>query len=183
MDRSVEYIPLTMFRPNLECIPEAPLPPGYSIRLYRDGDRDAWARIETSAGEFTSIEQGRQAFDREFGAHVEEMPSRSLFLEADGAGAIGTTTAWWGDFRGETIGMIHWVSIMDGFHGRGLSKPLLAAALLLLAKFHDSAHLHTQTYSWRAVGLYEKFGFLRIDESEDDHRGWSIVDECLGRGR
>jgi ribosomal protein S18 acetylase RimI-like enzyme len=183
MDRSVEYISLTMFRPNLERIPQASLPAGYAIRPYRDGDRETWARIESAAGEFETIEQGRQAFDREFGAHLAEMPNRSLFLEAEGAGTIGTTTAWWGDFRGETIGMIHWVAIMDKFHGRGLSKPLLAAALSLLARFHDSALLHTQTHSWRAIGLYEKFGFLRVDETEEDHRGWAIVDACLARGR
>jgi ribosomal protein S18 acetylase RimI-like enzyme len=183
MDRSVEYIQLKMYRPTLDDIPDAPLPTGYSIRPYRDGDREAWARIETGAGEFATVEEGRTAFDREFGAHLDEMPPRSLFLEAEGIGPVGTTTAWWGQFRGETIGMIHWVGITESFHGRGLSKPLLAAALHRLAQFHSSAHLHTQTHSWRAIALYEKFGFKRVDETESDHRGWAIVDECLFRSR
>lgn len=182
MDRSIEHIELIMHRPNLLDIPAASLPPEYSIRHYQDGDRENWARIEMSAGEFTELERACAIFDRDFGDHLAEAERRMLFLEADGFGPIGTTTAWWGEFRGETIGMIHWVAIKDGFHGRGLSKPLLAAALSLMAEFHSSAHLHTQTHSWRAIGLYEKFGFLRVDETEDEHRGWAIVDECLARG-
>jgi ribosomal protein S18 acetylase RimI-like enzyme len=183
MDRSVEHIELTMYRANLRDIPVAQLPPGYSLRHYRDGDREHWASIEMSAGEFSTLEQARSKFDREFGDHLGDAEQRMLFLEADGVGPIGTTTAWWGEFRGETIGMIHWVAIKAEFHGRGLAKPLLAAALSLMTQFHSSAHLHTQTHSWRAIGLYEKFGFLRVDETEEEHRGWAIVDECLGRGR
>lgn len=183
MDRSIEHIELVMYRPNLLDVPVASLPLGYSLRSFQDGDREHWAGIEMSAGEFTTMERAREIFDRDFGGHLDEAKRRMLFLEADDVGPIGTTSAWWGEFRGETIGMIHWVAIKEEFHGRGLSKPLLAAALSLMARFHSSAHLHTQTHSWRAIGLYEKFGFLRVDETEDDHRGWAIVDECLARGR
>ncbi len=183
MDHSLEYIGLTMFRPNLRDIPAVPLPPGYSIRLFRDGDRENWAQIEMSAGEFTTIERAREAFDRDFGDHIPDVKRRMLFLEVDGVGPMGTTTAWWGEFRGEEIGLIHWVALKSEYHGRGLSSPLLVAALSLMAEFDHSAHLHTQTHSWRAIGLYQKFGFQRVDETDEEHRGWAIVDECLGRRR
>lgn len=183
MDRSVEHIELTMFRPDLRDIPAAVLPPGFSARLYVDGDRENWAEIEMSAGEFTTLERAREAFDHDFGSDIPEVKRRMLFLEADGKGAIGTTTAWFAEFRGETIGLIHWVALKAEYHGQGLSKPLLAAALGLMSEFDSAAHLHTQTTSWRAIGLYEKFGFLRVDETDDDHRGWAIVDECLARPR
>ncbi len=181
MDRSVEYIELVMHRPNLLDLPDAPLPAGFSIRGYQDGDRETWAEIEVSAGEFGTMENGRLGFDREFGSELELVPERMLFLEADGIGPIGTTTAWYNTFRGERIGLIHWVAIKSEFHGRGLSKPLLAAALSRMSQFHDAAHLHTQTHSWRAIGLYEQFGFLRVDETEQEHRGWAIVDEKLAQ--
>lgn len=183
MDNSVEHIELTMFRADLENVTVVSPPPGFSLRLFRDGDRENWARIETSAGEFTNVETALAIFDRDFGDHIPEMKRRSLFLEAEGLGPIGTTSAWWGDFRGETIGMIHWVAISPDFQGRGLSSPMLSAALSLLGTFHQSAHLHTQTTSWRAIGLYQKFGFQRIDETAEEHRGWAIVDDCLARPR
>lgn len=179
MDKSVEHIELVMYRPNLDAIPRAELPVGFSIRPFRDGDRTNWARIEMNVGEFSTIERAEEVFDREFGEHLPEMPKRSLVLEANGAGAIGTTTAWWGGFRGETIGMIHWVAIEPEFHGRGLSKPLLTAAMELLATFHSSAFLGTQTESWRAIGLYQSYGFERVIETDGHRRGWAIVDERL----
>jgi ribosomal protein S18 acetylase RimI-like enzyme len=181
MDKSVEHIELVMFRPHLEDIPQAELPSGFSLRRFRDGDRSNWARIETAVGEFSSVEDAEAGFDREFGAHISEMPRRSLVLEADGAGAIGTTTAWWGGFRGETIGMIHWVAIDPAYQGRGLSKPLLSAAMELLATLHTSAFLGTQTWSWRAIGLYQSYGFQRVIETEEHRRGWAIVDARLAR--
>jgi GNAT superfamily N-acetyltransferase len=181
VEKGLEHIELIMYRPDFRGIPEAVLPDGFSIRHYREGDRETWVEIEMNVGEFSTVERGIEVFEREFGANVSEMPARCLFLEADGVGPIGTTTAWWGDFRGETIGMIHWVAIKEEFHGRGLSKPLLAAAMNLLAQFHTSSFLNTQTWSWRGIGLYQSFGYHRITETEDDHRGWAIVDECLGR--
>jgi ribosomal protein S18 acetylase RimI-like enzyme len=183
MDRSVEHIGLTMFRPDLRDIPAVVLPPGYSIRLYRDGDRENWAKIEMSAGEFSTLDRGLEAFDHDFGSDLGEVERRMLFLEADGIGPIGTTTAWFAEFRGEAIGLIHWVALKSEHHGRGLSKPLLAAALSRMSGFDSAAHLHTQTNSWRAIGLYETFGFQRVDETDIDHRGWAIVDECLSRPR
>ncbi|CAN5590746.1 GNAT family N-acetyltransferase [soil metagenome] len=183
MDRSVEHIGLRMFRPNLDDVPVVALPAGYSIRLYRDGDRENWAKIETSAGEFSTLDRGLEAFDHDFGSDIPEVKRRMLFLEADGVGPIGTTTAWFGEFRGETIGLVHWVALKSEYHGRGLANPLLAAALGLMSTFDTSANLQTQTTSWRAIGLYQKFGFQRVDETEDHHRGWAIVDECLSRPR
>jgi ribosomal protein S18 acetylase RimI-like enzyme len=183
MDKSVDHIELVMYRPDLENVPWFELPEGFSLRHYRDGDRAHWARIETNVGEFSTIERAEAVFDREFGANLEAMPERSLVLEADGSGPIGTTTAWWGDFRGERIGMIHWVAIVEEFHGRGLAKPLLSAAMQLLARFHTSAFLGTQTESWRAIGLYQSFGFERVIETDAHRRGWAIVDERLAGRR
>jgi len=181
MDRSVEHIEFVMYRPNLDALPDAPLPEGFSIRTLQDGHREHWAAIEMSAGEFSTMEKARSMFDNQFGSELDLVKERMLFLEEDGVGPIGTTTAWFGDFRGERIGMIHWVALEAEYHGRGLSRPLLRAALEHMRQFHSAAHLHTQTYSWRAIGLYESFGFERVDETEDEHRGWAIVDEKLAQ--
>jgi ribosomal protein S18 acetylase RimI-like enzyme len=181
VEKRLERIDLYMYRPDFVGLPETVLSDGYSIRHYREGDRETVAEIEVNVGEFATVEQGIEEFDQEFGAHLSEMPARCLILEAEGIGPIGTITAWWGDFRGETIGRITWVAIKEEFQCRALSKPLLAAAMNLLAQHHSSAYLHTLTRNWRGIGLYQSFGFHRIDESEADHRGWAIVDQCLAR--
>jgi len=179
MDHSVEHIEFAMVRDDLRDLPDFPLPAGYHLRQFEPGDERHWARIEMGAGEFSTVDAGLAYFRGEFGPYPDEMSERSLILEADGVGPIGTTTAWFGAFQGRPLGRIHWVAIIPEFHGRGLSKPLVGAALHILARHHDAAYLTTQTTSWRAVGLYLQLGFQPVIESLDDERAWAIVTEKL----
>jgi ribosomal protein S18 acetylase RimI-like enzyme len=84
-----------------------------------------------------------------------------------------------GTFEGELIGMIHWVAIEPAYQGRGLAKPLLATALQRLAQDHQRAFLGTQTTSYRAVGLYLKYGFVPVITTDSDRRAWAIVEALL----
>ncbi len=175
----IEHIEFTMIRHDLNDIPPVELPEGYRIRTFRDGDIANWCRIETSVDEFPTIEKAERYFEREFGPQIELMGDRSFMLETSGGEAIGTTTAWMGTFEGDLIGLIHWVAIDPDYQGRGLAKPLLATALHRLARDHQRAFLGTQTTSYRAVGLYLKFGFEPVLETDTDRRAWAIVETLL----
>lgn len=175
----IEHIEFAMVRPNLRDIPVAALPPGYNIRLFRPGDEEAWRRIEMAVGEFSSDDRARQQFSREFGARLDAMASRCYFLETAEGEAVGTTTAWMGEFQGDLIGRIHWVAIAPEHQGRGLSKPLLSTALERLAQEHDRAYLTTQTTSYRAVGLYASYGFEPVIETDSHRRAWALVQSLL----
>ena len=65
-DTSVEMIELTMALDCLDDLPAHPLPEQYGCRAYRPGDELHWARIETSAGEFSKVEAGLRRFEGEF---------------------------------------------------------------------------------------------------------------------
>jgi ribosomal protein S18 acetylase RimI-like enzyme len=176
----IEHIEFKMVRRDLNDIPPVTLPEGYHIRSFRDGDIANWCRIETSVDEFSTIERAERYFDREFGPQIELMGDRSFMLETSDGVAIGTTTAWFGTLDGELMGKIHWVAIDPAYQGRGLAKPLLATALHRLVRDHQRAFLETQTTSYRAVGLYLKYGFEPVLESETDRRAWAIVEDLLG---
>ena len=175
----IEHIEFTMIRRDLNEIPPVNLPEGFRIRTFRDGDIANWCRIETSVDEFSTIENAERYFDREFGPHIELMADRSFMLETSDGEAIGTTTAWMGTFQGEPVGKIHWVAIDPAYQGLGLAKPLLASAMHRLASEHPRAYLETQTTSYRAVGLYLKYGFEPVLETESDRRAWAIVEALL----
>ena len=96
----MKRIKLKMFRDNLENIPQFDLPEGYSIRKFREGDEIEWAKIETAAEEFKTVEDALKRFDKEFGSNIEEMKHRCLFIENEDWEAIGTTSAWFGDLDG-----------------------------------------------------------------------------------
>lgn len=172
----VERIPVTMIREDLENLPSYPLPAGYQIRAFRPGEEEVWAAIETAAGEFWSVEQARAHFAREFGAHLDEMQSRCLFLETTAGGPIGTTTAWYhASFRGKDHGRIHWVGIHPDYQGRGLAKPLVGAALARLAQAHRRAYLTTQTTSWIAIKVYLDCGFTPLPGTPRFEDAWELI--------
>ena len=57
MDRNVPWIGLEMRLDSLEALPRFELPGAYGWRYFRPGDeREAWAPIEISAGEFEDME-------------------------------------------------------------------------------------------------------------------------------
>lgn len=178
---SIPYFGLTMVRPNMLDIPEAAMPEGYSIRTYRAGDEEHWARIEQAAGEFKSAEAALRRFREEFGGYTDAMEQRCLFVTDERGDPIGTTTAWFGELDGRVNGRIHWVAIVPEHQGKKLAKPLLSNALRTMAQFHDKAYLTTQTTSYIAVGMYLKYGFEPVIRTPECADGWKLMERLLGR--
>ena len=182
-DHTVPNIDLAMRRDTLERLPEIPLPQGYTLRFYQPGDEHHLARIERSAEEFQTDADALAGFEKYYGAHRQALPERMLFLlDADGL-PVGTATAWTdrpAPLEGEE-GRLHWVGIAREHQGKGLSKPLVAAALhRLQALGHQDAYLTTQTPSWVAIRVYLQLGFHpAYGHHEKEQEGWAIVREKL----
>ena len=179
-ERALEHISLAMIKEDLTDLPSHALPPGYGLRTYRPGDERCWAEITVSVDEFKEVDRALAYFADEFGAERDKMAERCIFLQDAAGRAIGTTTAWYNAcFHGRKLGRIHWVAIRPDCQGRGLAKPLMAAAMERLAELHDGAYLTTQTTSARAIRMYLDFGFTPSIISDDCHRGWGILAAIL----
>ena len=175
-DTSVEKVHLAMELDSLENLPQHPLPQRYGWRFYQPGDELHWARIETSAGEFSQIEGGLRRFERDF-PDQETLPERMMFL-TDGGVPFATVTAW---FEPDGAGLLHYVAIDAAHQGQGLSRALTCLGMnRLRALGHACARLDTQTYSWVAIRVYHEFGFRPVIHGMDDMRGWRIVSEKTG---
>ena len=181
LEVGMEQIPVTMVRDDLENLPDYALPGGYRVRTFRRGEERLWAEIEVSAGEFEgSLDLALERFDAEFGVDIEGMESRGLFLETDGGYAIGTATGWYNpDFLGQDYGRIHWVGIRPEYHGRGLGRPLVGAAMRRLAESHKRAYLHTLSPRLAAIRIYLDFGFRPLPMRADCERAWRMIGEEL----
>lgn len=172
----MEFIHVTMIRETLAGLPRYPCPSGYKFHLYEDGDVRHWADIETSAGEFESIDKARAHFLKEFGPFQEEMARRCVFLTTDEGRYAGTATAWYNsDFRDGEFGRIHWVGIHRDFQGKGLGKPLMSEAMDVLGRYHSRAYLTTQTTSAIAIKIYLDFGFAPLFVRESCARAWRLL--------
>ncbi len=172
-----------MTRADLNNIPAYSLPEGFKLRLFKKGEQTDWARVETAAYEFESEEQALARFNEEFGPHLDEFSKRCLFLENPAGEVIGTTTGWYGKEEewDEVIGRIHWVSIVPEYQGKGLGKPLLTAAMKVMAKYHDEAYLSSRTTNYRALNMYRQHGFIPLVRNAYEEEAWVLVEEKLDR--
>ena len=177
-DPRIRYYELVLER-SLDSVPERALPEGYSFAWYAPGDRDEWIRIEQSAREFDSFEEGVGAWERYYARYEELLPGRMLFVLDPGGRKAATATAFF-DVRREDDGvnaMLHWVSVRRDEQGKGLSKPLILRTLARMKELgYRRAAVPTQTNTWLACRIYLDLGFRPIPENAEHSRmGWRIV--------
>ena len=175
----MEYIPVTMLRQDLADIPQHPLPVGFSMRLFRDGDGGTWSGVWQAAEPHKTMKA--EMFEREFSHDLPSMPRRCYFLVSPAGRDIGTVTAWYvRSYRGRPWGLIHYVAIVQEFQGRGLAKPMVTVAMNRLRLLgHRRAMLRTQTPRIVAIKTYLDFGFVPDMTAKDAHHAWSLVREVL----
>ena len=184
LDDRIRYYELLLER-ELDDLPVHPLPEGYRFVFYRPGDREDWLDIERSAKEFDSRERGLELWQRYFGGHEEQLPRQMLFVQEEATGEkVATASAYFDVIHGDPSGSawLHWVAVRRDRQGQGLSKPLVAKALAVMAERGDThAKVPTQTTSWLAVKVYLDLGFRPIPQNAVNSReGWRIVRALTG---
>ncbi len=145
---------LVMTIQNLECLPTAPLPPGYSLRAFRMGDEKAWERIILGAfGRFRSFSE-KIATDSHF------RPERVLFVCHLEEGPVATACAWHVPYTPEHIGYLYMVGALRAHRGKGLGYAVCLAALNQMVRDKKtSAILVTDSSRLAAIKTYLKLGF------------------------
>jgi len=177
----IEYFKVQMFRPNMDSITLYSLPPGYSIQLYKPDSNDdqKWAEIATAAGEFRSVQQGQEYFQKRFmsdkNSHL--LPERLYFLINSEGRYIGQAMAWADKFNGEEQGSLFWVSIIPEYQGKKLAKPLVSIVFKKIGEYSNKCFLHTQTTSWRAINMYDDFGFKPYMGTENSEKAWKLLSD------
>lgn len=147
---------------DLEDLKVPVLPDGYSYKMFESGDEIAWAKLEVLVGEFDCFEDASACFAKTFLTHEELLADRVCFIVNPEGEIVSTTSAWFktnGDIR---FPLIHWVSTSPKEQGKGLGKAIVLFALsrfLVVEPDADFIFLHTHTWAYKAVGMYQKMGF------------------------
>ncbi len=157
-----------MVRPDLENLPDYPLPDGYVLDSWRPGDDHEWLRIHLLADYYNDFTE--DTFRATYGIDDRLWAERIFLLRVRGGPTIGTAAAWWDDnWQGraggpESWGQVHWVAIVPSHQGRGLARPLISATLHRLRDLgHTRAFLSTNSVRENAIRLYESFGFAETE--------------------
>ena len=165
LDKSIPYKDLIMkWEGNRQCLQPVCVPPGYRLRTWREGDQKNWVRIQKEAGEFgdMTLSQAEEWFLQEYGDRKEELSFRCLFAESMDGEADGVCMAWTEvGTDGSLIPSLHWLAVRDTKKGQGIGTALVRESLRIFAgRGEIPVFLHTQPWSYEAVGLYLKAGFF-----------------------
>ena len=166
LDKSVPYFDVLMHRKKGAPITRCALPEGFRFEWFQPGDEKAWARIETSVLEFADEMDALIYFQQEYLSFQAELARRCLFVVTAEGEKIATGTAWWCYTGVRRDPWLHWVAVKPEYQGLGIGKAMVSHITTSMAEIEGDRdfYLHTQTWSHRAIKLYEKLGYAITDE-------------------
>jgi len=192
LDKSIPFIGVIMVKTNTAEYPRFQLPEGYSFSGYREGFEAQWADIIHSVGETDTLGKARDIFEREFMPYPDLLPKQCLFVLDQGGRAVATASLWHGDHFGKSLKRVHWVATRPEHQGKGLVKALMTKLLDVYNElgFKDFIYLTTQTWSYKAINIYMKFGFepylgekpvnWQVDDYAEKNRlAWKMINEKI----
>lgn len=162
-------------------LPVQNVPEGYSLSNYRSAaDVRPW--IECCKRGLIADDAGEEVFDSRIRNYPDVCMETDVFFLDYLGDHVGTATAiYHPDGR---WGELHMVGIREDFRGKGLGRPLNAAALnKLLAQ--DVRYIMLTTDEWRkpAIRSYLSAGFLPVEYDVGMRERWLGVMESLGIAR
>ncbi|MGM9904214.1 MAG: GNAT family N-acetyltransferase [Enterococcus sp.] len=169
LDKSVPYAEIWMSRPLDLSLPSYTLDTNYHFEMYRPGAEQDWACIETAVGEFESVGEAMDYFEKTFTPYPEELNKRMFFVVDQNNERVATCTAWEKTRHGKKYPVFHWLAVKPEHQGKGIAKSLTIEVLRCFQKIanYGPVFLSTQTWSYPAVRLYQNLGFTFMTEKFD----------------
>lgn len=161
IDNKIEYRNIIMRCDKIEDGAYADLPEDYCIEKYSVGMEKTWTAIQKAAGEFASDsdEEVQSYFLNRF--NNEKLMNRCLFLkDIQTKKYVGTCIAWEEEYNGKTIPVLHWLAVADEYADKGFAR-IIITQIMKLFRIEERypIYLHTQPWSYKAIKLYNDFGF------------------------
>ena len=161
LDKSIPFYNVLMERKKGKPMFQYDLPEGFRFVLFKPGDEQEWAEIETSVLEFDKVDDALYYFSESYMKYMDELMQRCLFIEDPEGKKVATITTWWTFTGTRRDPWIHWVAVRPEYQGLGLGKALVSKGMkhLIALEGDRNVYLHTQTWSYKAIGIYQKASF------------------------
>jgi mycothiol synthase len=159
-----------MERPDLNAIPDVPLPEGFTFRPGPKGDpREVWDVVVSAFKDhFGGMDDSEEAYQ----GHLSDPnrdPSLWVLVEHEGR-IVGTALNRISRAENEALGVkrgrVNAVAVLRDYRRRGLGRSIVAESLRVLRKAGmSSATLGVDAQNPHgALGLYESLGFAVVEE-------------------
>ena len=154
-----------------------PIPDGYTLRTYRQGDTAAYVRLMQRSG-FNNWDEAKAQ-----GVFDTMYPDALFFIVHSASGVLACTAAAQNkpDKYHPGGGEMGWVATDPDHRGKGLSYITVSLATRrLLAEGHASVFLKTDDSRLPAIRVYLNLGFLPFLYLPDMNERWQAVCAALG---
>lgn len=159
VDKSIPFFDIIM-RNDAPKFVQPVLPEGYYMGTYREGDDEAWARMEVFAGDFKTYELALEYFRRTYMPHPEELKKRFVMVRNAAGEGVCSCIAWRSSRNNKPCSTLQWLVTAEGYEGLGLAKAVAFETVNRYYALGESpVWLHTQPWSYKAIWLYYQAGF------------------------
>lgn len=164
IDKDIEYKSIIMRCDKVNQDAYKKLNSNTVVEYYVHGMEHIWADIQKSAGEFEGYidEDILSYFRLKFLVHEDQLKHRCIFIKDKISDKyIGTCCAWFDIRRDKAIPVLHWLAVKDEFSNHGYARILIGETLKIFQNLNpgQAIYLHTQPCSYKAIKLYNDFGF------------------------
>lgn len=171
IDKTIPYFNVLMRYdgPSLSTPPQAP--EGYCFRSYREGDEKAWAQMEVDNLDFDTYENAVAYFCNKYVSSPEKLKERFIGIENQSGKLCGAVLCWFDNKDDQIVSTVHWLISSPTEQGRGIGSALVEMLIYRFSQLNAlPIYLHTQPWSYLAIGIYSKCGFRLLEK--DTFRGY-----------
>ncbi len=194
MDKSIPCIGILMTCAHPADYPRRRLPEGYTVRPFEDGMEYDWAKLQASVEHFDSEEEALKRFDQEFAIDRRTLQDRGIFVYNAEGKLAASLLLWYGPHFGRRRARIHFTAVAPEEQGKGLCRAMMTMVLDMYHRFELTGGIYivTQTWSYKAINIYQQFGFKpyigpqpngwysSIDDFEQESReAWDLIEQKL----
>lgn len=195
LDQSIKHIGILMYTENIFNEISLIQNDAVEVRPYEASYGEDWCQLQLDLGQFETYEEAKAYFREEFLTREDELKEKMLFALDKGTGQIiATASLWDGKHFGKVLPRLHWIAVNEAYQGQGIAK-LLIHDLIELYKNSEQAefiYLTSQTWSYKAIHLYRKFGFkpylglkpinwfgTEEEFDKDKLEAWQLIDKKI----
>lgn len=161
LDKSIQHIGVIMEKFDTKVYPKYELPIGYSFVNYSKGLEKDWVKLQFAVEQVDTLEEAEAIFAKEFAPNKEILNRNMIFVKSDAGEIVATSCIWNGRMFGDDRIRIHWVAVAPEYQGLGISKAMVTKLFDIYNElgYEGYIHLTSQTWSYKALNVYIKFGF------------------------
>lgn len=172
-------VKLYMTRYNMDCIPIGLLPPGYTSRIFQDGDEEGWTRCLNVLFPTWTVGGVRETIVKT--PEFRDRYTHMLIHETDGI--VGCAGCWYKNPEmANKHAVVSMVAILPEHQGKGMAFTLVSRLLHVFRECgYNKVSLDTWSDRLAAIKTYLKLGFEPIIQTRDDSLVWGRIYNSLAQ--